>query len=564
MHLLIRFALLLALAWSCATARAATPWLPAQGPYWNPSEHGIYYHVSVGPTGFVFVGVTLFGADGAPTSLVMQGPFEPTALDEWRASGVTGRLHSPLYRMDGGACFGCDPPAARVARTVPSEFGDAEIEFRNDGRAVFRHAGRATPIQHYPLFTSTSSLPRNRLGGRWQIHYSGDTEAGPQEIDAVVEIGRTTGVRGTPGGAPTSGVGDFRADEALSIECVDCRRGQTLIPLPNVLAAKDDGTLRLYSTGCVRIVCIQTLTAVVHERDGTLFARSVGESGRAYEITLQRLGDRCGPRFDDCYVSPSQTLVPWTPPAGLWWDASNDGVYYHVGVGPDGFLFVAITLFERSGDPTFLVMQGQFEPAALSTWALRNETGRLRSPLYRMSGGQALDGAYRNPVIAPSELGDAEIVFRSGGHAELRRSGATTALSTYPLYADAAGLPANRLQGRWVAFWRRDTVSSSSGIVDLVPTGDAQRLRVHCTDCDYRTAAALGPRAEIAVESDPWPLFKLEGYSSSATQPAFEFHERDGVLYGRKSRAELSGVGVELQPVLNAELILARLRPAEK
>ena len=70
MSLLVRFAIFVSLVLALASqAFAASPWRPAQGLYWNPSEHGTYYHVSVGPTGYLFVAITTYRPDGAPTGL---------------------------------------------------------------------------------------------------------------------------------------------------------------------------------------------------------------------------------------------------------------------------------------------------------------------------------------------------------------------------------------------------------------------------------------------------------------------------------------------------------------
>jgi hypothetical protein len=52
-----------------ATGNADVTLLPSQGLYWNPREHGIYYHLSVGPDGYGFVAITLFRPDGEPTFL---------------------------------------------------------------------------------------------------------------------------------------------------------------------------------------------------------------------------------------------------------------------------------------------------------------------------------------------------------------------------------------------------------------------------------------------------------------------------------------------------------------
>ena len=550
MSAFLRFPLLFAIAlFAAAPARATTPWLPAQGAYWNPSEHGIYYHVSVGPTGFVFVGITTYRADGEPTFLVMQGPFEPTSYADWAGSGVTGRLHSPLYRMSGGQCLGC---AVRPSTTAASDLGDAEIEFRNDGRAVFRQGGRATPIEHYPLFRDASSLPRNRLKGRYQARFSGRTLAGQSEFTAIVDIGDAA-----------TGVVNPTDIPLLRVVCVDCSRSRiALTQVMPFFAADDGGALRAYGVECHGFaqICVPVARGIVHERDGTLFVRGM-DAAHPYEITLQRMGAPCGQHYYDC--EPSNVLeVPyadaWVPPFGLYWNAAEPGIYYHVSVGPGGYMLVAITLYDSAGEPTFLVMQGQYQPSSLDDslhrWITTAEIGRLYSPLYRMAGGQCIGCAYRNPSVSPSSFGDAELVFFDGGRAEFHHGGKTASISTYPLYTDASGLARNRLQGRWVAVQPVGDVPWVSGIVDVVASdSDPRSLEARCVDCDVSLAATLGARTDIDSGREPFPLYVREGVLASEL-PLLELHERDGILYARTARERSSEFG-------NIHLKLLRIGP---
>ena len=550
MKVILRFAMLVAFVlFAAVPARAATPWLPAQGAYWNPSEHGIYYHVSVGPAGFLFVAITHYTSDGAPTFSVMQGPFEPTSYADWISSGVTGRLHSPLYRMSGGQCIDC---AYRPSRTTASDLGDAEIEFRNDGAAVFKQGGRATPIERYPLYQDAASLPRNRLKGRWQARFNGTTLSGHTEFNAIVEIGE-----------PATGLAISPDSQLLSVTCVECSRSQlALTRVMSAFGASDSGALRAYGVECHGFapICEPAVRGVVHERDGTLLVRGTAIT-LPFEITMQRMGEPCGPRYSAC--EPSNVMnVPyaaaWVPPLGLYWDAAQPGIYYHVSVGPGGYMLVAITTYDANGEPTFFVMQGPYRPSSLDDglhlWITTGEIGRLQSPLYRMSGGQCIGCAYRNPTVAPSELGGAELVFFDGGRAEFRHAGKTSPISTYPLYTDASGLPRSRLQGRWVAVEPIGDVPWISGIVEIAESGDDPgKLEVLCVDCDYTLDYHLGAKADIDASEQPYRLFVRDGGLASEL-PAFELHERDGILYARSARERSTEYG-------NINLVFKRIGP---
>jgi hypothetical protein len=550
-----------------ATAAAAetVPWVPAQGLWWNPAEHGIYYHVSAGPDAFLFVAITTYEPDGEPTFVVMQGPFEPTSRAEWNVTGVTGRLRSPLYRMEGGACDGCP---YRNPRTVPSGLGVAEIEFRNDGRAVFRGAGRESRIERYPLFTRAEALPRERLVGRWSARVRTPFD------DRVLDVFVTPGVPYPRADEPVGPIAAFAVPERLGVAPVE----PASLPF-NTLGARDDGTLRAFTYFCgTRLGCVSGEPDVVHERDGVLYVRGTTGSPDGdlvpYEATLRRLGPVPAEAPNAPAAPHPQDAEPgaWRPAQGLWWNPAAHGTYHHLSVGADGFLFAAITTYRADGEPTFFVMQGEFEPTPLAEWRATGVTGRLRSPLYRMEGGQALGGDYRNSRTVPSGL-QGVYEFRDDGRAAFRQDGVETPLERFPLFTTADALPRSRLRGTWalVAKTAREELRGTVVIGERVGSRyyfpprsfrDDELLSFDCVGCDPAAAARLlGSTLQLAAADDGrLRLLGVGGCTRAGlcgSAVARVLHERDGVLYGRYPFALTS----DPDGIMDVQIVLQRIDP---
>jgi hypothetical protein len=136
---------------------------PQRGLWWQTGRNGQFWSIDMGPGGYMFVNFGSFDASGAPTFLTMQGQYEAAEPSDNRA---TGRLHSALYRLQGGQCLGCSFAPATV---TPSELGKAEIEFFSSTQAVFRWNGLDYPIQKYPLYNRAVDAPSQRLPGPYWL-----------------------------------------------------------------------------------------------------------------------------------------------------------------------------------------------------------------------------------------------------------------------------------------------------------------------------------------------------------------------------------------------------------
>jgi hypothetical protein len=209
-----------------------------------------------------------------------------------------------------------------------------------------------------------------------------------------------------------------------------------------------------------------------------------------------------------CCLTPIRTgeaapspLTHWYPTQGAWWNPEEHGIYYWVNVGPGGFMSFVLTLYDEDGEPTFLKMQGAYEPASPLEWC-SGLIGRLRSPLYRMHGGQCLGCDYRDSETVASEFGEAEVIFRYAGTAVFRWREREVQIEPYPLYTDHAHQPEAALAGRWLLSHRAWVDDFRFSEVELVPvealpdghppafTTPAYRIR--CLDCDPRYEQGLG------------------------------------------------------------------------
>jgi hypothetical protein len=436
--------------------------------------------------------------------------------------------------MVGGACLGCD---YRNPRTVDAGLGPASILFYDDGSAEFSHAGRVTPIERYPLYTTASGLPRHRTDGRWVVSTTGDVENdgfNPGAID-VIDIGRPY-----EGGWPLL----LPVDEVSRYSCVACE--SPFLDFERVyFHAHTPASFEWDNYSCNIGGCIASgrISKRLQERDGSLqtdtaFLRYADGRTPASSI-LRRIGPRAG-RTD----SPRSDITnPWLPQQGLWWNPAEHGIYYNVAVGPDQFVMVTVTLFDEAGEPTFLVMQGQLNVAPYLGWAATDVIGWLDSPLYEMRGGQCLDCAYRNSQTTPSRFGDATLVFLSGRRAEFRWQGRRIPIETYPLYADAGGLPEQRLRGRYYAVLRGAGSTTDSGLIDIVPGGapgatdtGTSALALRCGRCDPGVAALVARGDALLATETHVTFVRTDATRPSGHTDVLDFHETDRSLSGRPSR----------------------------
>jgi hypothetical protein len=488
------------------SGQEATPWLPAQGLYWNPDEPGIFHQVSVGPGGFVFVLIAHFTAGGEPTYLTLQGFFEPSSLDDWSTTREIGSLRSPLLRKEGGQCLGCP---WRPARTVLSGLGDAELLFFEDGRAEFRGPFGVTPLERFPLFTADQS-DGAWLGGPWLVGRFGD-EARLGIIMVEPEA--------TPFGIGDSSGHRFTDVDAGVHPLIPDIIGRRLVPT----GFQGFGIKYILGTRLPIIVGI----AELHERNQRMTGRGpVTQPPSKDELIMLHL--------DGALVGTSRLAYAWLPSQGLYYVRGELGNYLHVAVGPDGRVFATLSTFLADGEPTFLTLEGAYQPTTREAFESGPEIGRISGPLLRLSGGSCLGCPHRAPQAIDAGLGNATLVFDMHGRADLSWQGGSMALERYPLFTRPQDAPEARYQGRWLLM-RTRLGSTEFAFVELeapaaAPVDTPHPLDwkvgypIRCIECSPRLRQLLhGLELRTLVQGG---LRMGRGLF----QRNYQAHDRDGVV----------------------------------
>jgi hypothetical protein len=122
---------------------------PVAGAWYNPAQSTTGYTFDFGPSDLWFVAMYYYDATGKQTWYVGQGTYTETSTDERQATGIIGRITSPLYIATGGQCLGC--PFTHPATIVDSGLPQAEFVFFTSTDGEFRYNGQSTPIKAYDL-----------------------------------------------------------------------------------------------------------------------------------------------------------------------------------------------------------------------------------------------------------------------------------------------------------------------------------------------------------------------------------------------------------------------------
>lgn len=503
------------------SAQEPSTWLPAQALYWNPDEHGIYYHVSIGPGGFVFVAITHFDDAGRPTFNTLQGDFVPTAFELWAESGEIGRLESPLYRIEGGACLGC--PYTQ-ARTVVAGNASTEMVFFDDGRAHFRMGLIEAPLERYPLYTTPAASAAQRYAGRWVgvTRTEGRLTVSPIEVSDVVQGPEDTPALhywhvdpGQPVLATGAGVGVLRPDPRWGADNV-LLFGRPGLPLP---------MFRLL------------------DRDGVLEGRTHPLRAPGPNIRLFPLD---GPR-----IGGTRDLAAWLPAQGLYWNPLQPGILIHVFNGPDGYMFATVGHFTSGGEPTFFVLQGPYEPESAGQREQSGLLGRMLSPFVHMRNGACLGCAWRDAEVSVSAVDHAELLFDLHGGLQLLWNDQSFGFERFPLFTRGDEAQDKRLQGEWLLL-RSHAGSEETALIRLAapqpPPAEAANegwtvgYPITCVECSpYVRGLVAGD--ELRVGADGRLSIHRPQDDRSGGQRRYLVHERDGHLLGQRSTS--SGTGFE-------------------
>lgn len=117
-----------------------TPLSPQLGIYYDRTQPGSGLMLDMGLNGAMFVTLYTYDVEHKPTFYILQDTFAPSSESERFATGVIGKLQSPVYRSTGGQCIGC--PYVGPTLTAVEEMGTAEIVW--SARRAVVHVGAQT------------------------------------------------------------------------------------------------------------------------------------------------------------------------------------------------------------------------------------------------------------------------------------------------------------------------------------------------------------------------------------------------------------------------------------
>lgn len=144
---------------------------PVSGAWYNPAAPGTGYMFDFGPDGVWFAAIFVYSPTGAPTFYTVQGNYAETSDAERLATGIIGRITSPLFASEGGQCLGCPYSAPR---TTDGGLGQAEFVFFSATDGELRLGSFVQSLKAYQLLvTQQSSLPERSPIGRWMGAFKG-------------------------------------------------------------------------------------------------------------------------------------------------------------------------------------------------------------------------------------------------------------------------------------------------------------------------------------------------------------------------------------------------------
>ena len=438
---------------------------PATALWWERGRNGNFWSIDVGPGGFAFVQFATYDEARQPIFLTLQGQLETPSAEQVER-GATVRLRSAIYELQGGRCLGCDYTPASVSQ---SRFGNAELVFSSPSKGEFIWAGTTTAIERFPLYNRAIDGLASRLPGTYMVSW-----LAPDGQRYVTKM-----LLETPNG-PRSGAGPMLdgviISPALSTHVYPQLDGfrEFYSRLYSIEFGVDPNSDQLQAwirrtddfSGCGRVcacpegygkispfisICAPlnfnererfALTAS-GEREGELV---LSAAGIANSLTVG-FGTLSLRRLDDELSRLTVQRRSLQPSRGLWWETAKNGQFWSIDVGAGGYMFVNFGTFDADGQPTFLTMQGQFEPYAEGT--ANGATGKLVSTLYRLQGGQCLGCEFQAASVNASQFGVAEIEFFGSQSAVFSWREQQIQINKFPLYLRPADLPSERLQGSY-------------------------------------------------------------------------------------------------------------------
>lgn len=174
------------------------------------------------------------------------------------------------------------------------------------------------------------------------------------------------------------------------------------------------------------------------------------------------------------------------PVEGMWWSSEKPGTGLSFNVDDQGRWFGALYVYDKSGKPTFLTLQG--ESLAYDLDAEQNEAYAIGlSPVILSEGGQCIECPWSQARVSDTGA-DAQLLFRSRTLATLKIGNWSLELSPLTMTAAEAAKPAVPQIDKQYALILDSGSSQQAAIVKAIPgdgavfTGQSY-VDLSCQDC---------------------------------------------------------------------------------
>lgn len=174
------------------------------------------------------------------------------------------------------------------------------------------------------------------------------------------------------------------------------------------------------------------------------------------------------------------------PVEGMWWSSEQPGTGLSFNVDGQGRWFGALYVYDESGEPTFLTLQG--ESLAYDLDAVEGGAYAIGvSPVIRSEGGQCIDCPWSQARISDTGA-DAQLLFRSRAQATLKIGSWSLELSPLTVAAADAAKPAvPQVDGHYALILDGDS-GQETAIVKAIPGSGAvftgqSIVDLSCLDC---------------------------------------------------------------------------------
>lgn len=229
------------------------------------------------------------------------------------------------------------------------------------------------------------------------------------------------------------------------------------------------------------------------------------------------------------------------PQAGVYFDPQQPGTGLVMDVGLEGTVVAAFGTYDAQGEPVFYTLQGVLRRDNLPA-GQPGVVGRVRSPLYRSTGGQCLGCPWQPASIGPAtDLPEAELLFTEARRVTLRIGDAQWRMDRFTLNVD----PADFVRGRFMLLvdergtQRHQVVAdvelvNANASIDAAPTSPSA--------CAAGPAPAAVQRELRCIGGD---CAAFQRWAGGAGAGVFAWQRADSTTW-QLARARASGAGLRL------------------